>query len=183
MRIRTDRLLLRPFEPGDVDDVWAFQRLPEVARHMLREPRDRAAAERSVRGMMAETVFAENGDALTFAVVLPGSGTVIGEASIALRSRAHRGGEVGYVLHPDHQGRGLATEAAGELLAVGFGELGLHRIVGTCSAHNLASARVLERLGMRREAHFRASRLVKGEWRDELVYAILAGEWRVRPSR
>jgi RimJ/RimL family protein N-acetyltransferase len=177
--LRTDRLLLRPFEMADVDDVWAFQRLPEVARHMLREPRGRDEAEVSVRGMTAES---EPGDALTFAVVLPGSGTVIGEASLVRRGRPPGNGEIGYVLHPDHQGRGLATEAATALLRLGFGELGLHRLTAKCSARNAASARLMERLGMRREGHLVGTRLVKGEWRDELVYAMLADEW-VRRSR
>jgi RimJ/RimL family protein N-acetyltransferase len=176
--IRTERLLLRPFEPGDVDDVWAFQRLPEVAWHMLREPRDRDEAAVSVHGMMAETRLA--GGALTFAVVLPESGAVVGEASLVLRSRAHRSAELGYVLHPAHQGRGLATEAATALLRLGFDDHGLHRITAKCSARNAASARLMERLGMRREGHLLGARLVKGEWCDELVYAMLAGEWLTR---
>ena len=183
MRIRTARLLLRPFEAGDVDDVWAFQRLPEVARHMLREPRSRDEAAVSVRGMMAETEVAGDGGPLTFAVVLPETGTVIGEVSLVPRGMTHRGGEIGYVLHPGHQGRGLATEATAALLALGFDRRHLHRIIGTCSARNAASARLMERLGMRREAHLLGSRRVKGEWRDELIYAILADEWRLRQSR
>lgn len=179
MQIRTDRLLLRPFEEGDVDDVWAYQRLPEVARHMLREPRDRDAAAASVRGMMAETGTERGGH--TFAVVLLESGTVIGEVSLLLRGASN--GEIGYALHPGHQGRGLATEAAQALFRLGFDELGMHRIYGKCSARNASSARLMERLGMRREAHLRGTRRAKGEWRDELIYAILAREWRLTPSR
>ena len=63
------------------------------------------------------------------------------------------------------------------LLRLGFEELGLHRIIGRCDGRNTASAKVMERLGMRREAHFRQNELVKGEWCDELVYAMLAEEW------
>jgi RimJ/RimL family protein N-acetyltransferase len=74
------------------------------------------------------------------------------------------------------------TEAATALLRLGFGELGLHRLTAKCSARNAASARLMERLGMRREGHLVGTRLVKGEWRDELVYAMLADEW-VRRSR
>ncbi|MGH3761678.1 GNAT family N-acetyltransferase [Actinophytocola sp.] len=178
MLIRTDRLLLRPFEVTDVDDVWAFQRLPEVARHMLRAPRGRDEAETSVRGMMTERSAGDGG--LTLAVILPATGTVIGEVSLALRGAACRGGEIGYVLHPDHHGRGLATEAANTMLRLGFGELDLHRITGKCSARNTASVRLLERLGMRREAHFLGSRWVKGGWRDEFIYAMLRDEWLTR---
>lgn len=178
MLIRTDRLLLRPFEEGDVDDVWAYQRLPEVARHMLREPRDRDGAEWSVRGMMAETGADRR---YSFAVVLPEPATVVGEVS--LLGCGGTNGEIGYVLHPGHQGRGLAAEATRAMFGLGFDELGMHRIFGLCSARNAASARLMERLGMRREGHFRHSRRVKGEWRDELVYAILAREWRLTRSR
>lgn len=183
MLLRTDRLLLRPFEPGDVDDVWAFMRLPEVALHMLREPRDRAGSAALVRTMMTETKIVASGDAMTFAVVLPESGTVIGEVSIILRSAPHRCAEIGYELHPGHHGRGLATEASEALLRLGFDELRLHRIIAKCSTRNSPSARLMERLGMRREGHLIGVGRVKGNWRDEYVYAILAEEWRVTRSR
>jgi RimJ/RimL family protein N-acetyltransferase len=63
------------------------------------------------------------------------------------------------------------------MLRLGFEGLGLHRIVGRCDARNRASAKVMERLGMRREAYFRQNEIVRGEWTDELVYAMLADEW------
>jgi RimJ/RimL family protein N-acetyltransferase len=94
------------------------------------------------------------------------------------RSAEHRQGEVGYILHPAHERRGYATEGARAMLALGFDGLGLHRIYGRIDARNAASARVLERLGMRREAHLVENEWVKGEWQSELVYAILAREWR-----
>ena len=80
----------------------------------------------------------------------------------------------------DHSGRGYAIEAARVVLGVAFGEFGPHRVTGSCDARNLASARLMERLGMRREAHFRSNEYVKDEWCDELVYAILREEWVVR---
>jgi RimJ/RimL family protein N-acetyltransferase len=64
------------------------------------------------------------------------------------------------------------------MLRLGFVELGLHRIIGQCDARNTASARVMERLGMRREAHLIANEFVKGEWTDELIYAMLDREWK-----
>jgi len=85
-------------------------------------------------------------------------------------------------MHPDHRGHGYATEAAAAMLGLGFEGLGLHRIVGRLDARNDASARVLERLGMRREAHFVENEFVKGEWCDELVYAMLASEWQASPG-
>jgi len=134
--IRTDRLLLRPFEPADVDDAWELLRLPEVARHMLRGTFDRAGTEAVVRQLATETRVDEEGDYLTFAVVLPETGRVIGEISLALRSGANRGAEIGFEFHPGSHGRGLATEAVTTLLGVGFADAGLHRIFGRCSARN-----------------------------------------------
>jgi RimJ/RimL family protein N-acetyltransferase len=93
-------------------------------------------------------------------------------------SREHGLGEIGFVLHPDHHGRGYAAEAARPLLEFGFAEVGLHRIIARLEARNAASARVLEKLGMRREALLIENERVKGEWQSELDYAMLDREWR-----
>jgi RimJ/RimL family protein N-acetyltransferase len=111
-------------------------------------------------------------------VVLPQAGRVIGDVVLLRVSREHRTGEVGYIFHPDHAGHGYATEAARAMLGLGFEGFGMHRIIGRLDARNAASARVLERLGMRREAHFVRNEFIKGEWTDELVYALLETEWR-----
>ena len=63
------------------------------------------------------------------------------------------------------------------MLRLGFEGLGLHRIIGRCDGRNAASARAMEKLGMRREAHLRENEIVKGEWTDEMVYAMLRSEW------
>jgi RimJ/RimL family protein N-acetyltransferase len=105
-------------------------------------------------------------------------GEVIGDVSLTVGE--HGQGEIGFTLHPDHQGRGYATEAAEALLALAFEHYRLHRVVGRLEARNAASARVLEKLGMRREAHLIENEWVKGEWQSELVYALLAREWRAR---
>lgn len=110
-------------------------------------------------------------------------GKVIGDVLLLWISRSHRQGEIGYIFHPDYGGRGYATEAAEVMLRLGFDELGLHRIMGRLDARNGRSARVLERLGMRREAHLVQNEFVKGEWTDEVVYATLADEWRIRGTR
>ena len=81
------------------------------------------------------------------------------------------------MLKPEFTGHGYATEMAAEMLRIGFDELGLHRVVGRLDARNDASARVLERLGMRREALLVDNEWVKGEWTSELDYALLADEW------
>ncbi|MEV5508323.1 GNAT family N-acetyltransferase [Streptomyces orinoci] len=178
--IRTDRLLLRPFVPEDTDDVWAYQRQPEVARYMRWDPRDREQSRASVEQMAGENRLAGEGDCLSLAVVTPEDGRVVGQVELVWLSRADRQGEIGCVFNPAHQGKGLATEAVRAVLGLGFGELGLHRVIGRCHAHNGSSARLLERLGMRREAHFIGTGLFKGGWRDDFVYAMLRREWLAR---
>ncbi|MFC7545129.1 GNAT family N-acetyltransferase [Plantactinospora sp. GCM10030261] len=178
--IRTARLTLRPFALADLDDVHAYQRQPAVARWMAWEPRDRDQSLASVRAMAGEDGWRAEGDCLTVAVVVADTGTVVGQVELVWRSLPNRQGEIGYVLNPDHGGRGLATEATAAVLRWGFEEGGLRRIVGRCAAGNTASVRLLERLDMRREAHFVEHDLFKGEWVDRYVYAMLDREWRSR---
>jgi RimJ/RimL family protein N-acetyltransferase len=176
--LRTARLTLRPYVSGDLDALYDIQSRPEVTRYLMYGTRDRD----QVREILQARIRADGPerDAVDLAVVLPDSGTLIGDVVLFLRNPEHRQGEIGYVFHPDYGGRGYATEAARVLLGLGFGDYGLHRIIGRIDARNTASARVLERLGMRREAHFVENEIVKGEWTDEVVYAMLEDEWRAQ---
>jgi RimJ/RimL family protein N-acetyltransferase len=162
---------------ADFDDVWGYLQLPEVSRHMLGRVRDVEHAKVSVKQMVGETNLENDGDCLTLAVTIPGSDRVIGQVELVWLSVEHQQGEIGYIFHPDHQGKGYATEAAAEMLRLGFADLGLHRIIGRCSARNTASAKLMTRLGMRQEAHLIDCRKVNGEWREELVFAMLRREW------
>ena len=177
-RLESERLLLRPFAANDLRSLFAIHSRPDVARWLYWEPRTedevRAALERKV----ASATLAADGDSLGFAVVLKATSAVIGDASLFLVSAEHRQGEIGFLLHPDHHGHGYATETGRLLLELAFGEFRLHRVVGRLEPRSTASARVLERLGMRQEAHFVENELVKGEWQSELVYALLEREWR-----
>jgi len=92
-------------------------------------------------------------------------------------SREHRGGEVGYVLNPEFGGHGYASEAVRRLLGLAFDDLGLHRVVARIDARNEASARLARRLGMRQEAYLVCNEWFKGEWTDELDFALLEDEW------
>ncbi|MFU8875190.1 GNAT family N-acetyltransferase [Micromonospora sp. SL4-19] len=176
--LRTDRLVLRPFTADDLDALFSYRSRPEVTRFLYHDPYDEAAARAAIDRVVRRTALREPGDVLNLAMVLPETGELIGDVLLVWTSAEHRQGEIGYVLHPDHAGQGYVTEAAREMLRLGFDGLGLHRIVGRLDARNTASARVLERLGMRREAHLRENEFVKGEWTDEAVYALLDREWR-----
>ncbi len=180
--IRTERLLLRPYAHADVDALYAYQRLPEVHRYLYTEPRTRSEIEALVAERAGSAVLTEASQAITLVADLAQTGELVGDCVLFWRSQEHQQGEVGYVFNPAYHGRGLATEAVGALLRLGFEGLGLHRIAGHLDARNTASARVLERAGLRREAHLVENEFIKGEWTDELIYAILRSEWAARQA-
>jgi RimJ/RimL family protein N-acetyltransferase len=181
--IRTKRLLLRPLESGDVDAVHAYQSRADVCRYIPYSPRTRDEVAARLAPDRVTGVLHDAGQALLLAVVLADSGLLVGDVMLAWTSREHRAGEIGYVLNPSHHGHGYVTEAARALLQLGFGDLGLHRIVARVDARNEASAAVLRRLGMRQEAHLVQNEWFKGEWTDELDFALLAVEWRQALAR
>ncbi|MGD3110097.1 GNAT family N-acetyltransferase [Streptomyces sp. YGL11-2] len=181
--LRTERLDLRPVRHDDFAAIHAYQRLPEVCRYLYWGPLDEAGSRASVAAKAARSTLRESGDVLQIAVVLRETGTLVGDLTFVYTSREHRQGGIGYVFHPDHAGRGYATEASRALLKLGFEDLRLHRIQAELDGRNTASAKLLERLGMRREGHLRENEFLDGEWSDEVVYAMLAREWRALQDR
>lgn len=175
--IKTDRLVLRPFAESDLDALYAYQHLPEVARYLMWPPRDRDQTAAALKYRVAHPTLEKEGDILVFAVEHQESGALIGDVNLCWVSEANRTGEFGFVFDPRYHGRGYAREAATEVLRLGF-EAGLHRIIGRADGRNEASAALMTRLGLRKEAHFVRNEYVKGEWADEVVFAMLAEEWR-----
>jgi RimJ/RimL family protein N-acetyltransferase len=177
--VRTDRLLLRPATPDDAAATWEFRRLPEFSEWMTRAP---ASLEEYAQQ------FAEL-DSLAKTLVVGRDGHVIGDlmlsvedawaqAEVAEQARGVQA-ELGWGLHPGHTGRGYATEAVRELLRICFDELRLRRVTAACFAENVASWRLMERVGMRRESYtIRESLHRSGGWLDSMTYALLADEWR-----
>lgn len=176
--LETERLRLRPFTRGDVDAVFSYRQRDDVAQFLFDLPMSREECAETVQQRIAQTSWSEEGDKIVLAVERRLEGGLIGEVSLIWRSIEARQAEVGYIFNPDHHGQGFATEAARRLLRLGFETFSLHRIMARCDARNARSALVMERLGMRREAHFRQHLLVKGEWDDEFIYAMLEDEWR-----
>ncbi len=174
----TERLLLRPFSLADLDAYARYQSQEGVVRYLYWGVRTREEIAEALRRRTELTEICRERDVLALAVERRDAPGLIGDVILAWTSAANRTGEVGFVFDPAHQGRGYATEAAREMLRLGFEDLGLKRIVGRLDARNDASARTLERLGMRREAHFVENEWVKEEWTSEVVYAILDHEWR-----
>jgi RimJ/RimL family protein N-acetyltransferase len=175
--ISTERLVLRPYEAGDLDALADLQARHDVTRYLYWSPRSRDEAAQSLEKKLASTRLASEGDILSLAVTPRAGGPLIGDLTLVYVSATHRLAEIGYLFHPDAQGRGLATEAARVLLTLAFAEMRCHRVMARLDARNDASAALLERLGMRREAHLVENEWVKGEWTDEVIYGLLATEW------
>jgi RimJ/RimL family protein N-acetyltransferase len=175
--LRTERLVLRLFRNEDLEAIYDMQSRPEVARYLYWSPRDRGGAAKSLAEKLRCTSIQAEGDILNLAVERAEGGPAIGDLMLHYVSATHRQAEIGYILHPDAQGQGLATEAARAIVDLAFRELKAHRVFGQIDARNTASARVLERVGMRREAHLVENEWVKGEWTDEVIYAVVAEEW------
>jgi RimJ/RimL family protein N-acetyltransferase len=169
---------LRPLRPDDLPALHAIRSREDVVRWLYWDAPTEAQTQAWIEGVLARPP--ETGTAL--AVELRESGAPIGHVNLIVDA-ANRQGEIGFLFHPDHQGRGYATEAGRALLAVAFEEYGLHRVYGRLEPRNEASARVLEKLGMRREAHLIENEWVKGEWQSECVYALLAREWAASAAR
>jgi RimJ/RimL family protein N-acetyltransferase len=183
--LRTERLVLRPLEASDAADVYEYQRIPEVLRYLPWPMRERAEAYAHTARRAAGRVLAADGDFVFFAALLPGSAThgaptrdrLVGDFMIRVSSVQHAQLELGWVLHPDFQGRGFAREAATAVRDFAFEQLNPHRVQAFLDARNAASAALCERLGMRREATLLEEEYNDGEWQDTAVYGILRREW------
>jgi len=177
MIIETERLRLREFVEDDWRAVLAYQTDPLYLRYYSWTERTEADV-RSFVQMFVEQQRVELRAKYQLAVVLKESGQLIGNCGVRITQYARGEADIGYELDPRHWNKGYATEAARAMLDFGFEALNLHRIWAECVAENVGSARVLEKIGMRQEGRLREKIYLKGRWHDQLIYAILAAEWR-----
>ena len=177
--METARLILRAFKEDDFEAVHSYASSAENTAYMLfgpnKEEDTRAFISRAIAGTAKDPVTK-----YSFAVELKETGNLIGACDLNLQGDSP---EVGWILHKNHWGKGYGTEMGRALLALGFDEHNLHRIVALCDAENIASSRIMEKIGMRREGQFREYRRTRAgsnkPYRDELIYAILKEEWDV----
>ena len=174
--IDTPRLYLREFHPTDEDDVHAYASDPDVVRLMIWGPN----TPELTRAFLARTLAEQKEwprNSVGLAIELKEERRVIGSIGLRIKDEPNRTADIGYVLARRYWGRGYMSEAARAILDAAFRRAGLHRVWATCDTRNGASYRVMEKIGMRREAHFLQNALEKNEWRDSYLYAILAEEW------
>ncbi len=177
MRIATERLLLRDFVTDDWPDVLAYQRDPRYLQFYPWADRTEAEVRRFVKLFVDQQTERPRRN-FQFAITFPDGGQVIGNIGIRRKPENDWEADIGYELAPEYWGRGYATEAALAIVDFGFRELGLHRVSSWCIADNAASARVLERVGLRPEGRLRENEHFKGRWWDTLLYGLLESEWR-----
>lgn len=174
--IVTERLVLRRYTYGDIPDVLGFASQPSVAGVTSKSIPATEEGTRKYIDLQNSYQPFEKDKVFELAVERKADGKVIG--LLGLIRRDPRQGEIGWALGVEYRGQGYATEAARALMDYGFNSLGLHRIHADTSSDNLASWRIMERLGMRREAVLRGSVYEEGKWLDRYIYGMLVDEWR-----
>jgi ribosomal-protein-alanine N-acetyltransferase len=172
----TERLILRPFEAGDWRALQGYVSQEAVTRYDFEYP----TSDEGCQGLVAYF----GAQAGYWAVCLREGGRLIGHLVCTPKAPEElRTWDLGFVFDPAYHGQGYATEACRRVLAYVFGELGAHRVEAGCHPDNAPSWRLLERLGLRREAHFRKNGFLRRAadgtpiWTDGYVYGMLEEEW------
>lgn len=174
IRLAGDRTCLREFEPADVDAVAGIVGDDRVTTWLSFDSRDRAEAADLVAATLARA-RQEPREEYYLAITRRGDERMIGFARLALGGV--RAGKLGYAVAADHWGHGYATDAVRQLLQFAFDPLDLHRVSAAIGPDNLASIAVAKRLGLAYEGRIRHHVRTNGEWRDSLLYAVIADDW------
>ncbi len=175
-RIETERLVLRPFEIHDAPSVEKLAGTREVAETTLAIPHPYPAGGAAPWIEMHAGAW-QRGERLTLAICdRVGPEQLLGAISLVIE-REHSRGEIGYWIAREKWGRGYASEAAHAVTGYAFADVELHRVQGRCFTRNPASARVMQKLGMRLEGVHRQAHFRFGRFEDSAMYAILAAEW------
>jgi RimJ/RimL family protein N-acetyltransferase len=176
LHIATPRLLLRAYTERDFEGVHAYASDPETVRFMTWGPNKPQQTRDFIQLAMEQRQVTPRVN-YHLVAALRESGEIIGGCGIHIRQPEHHGAEIGYCFNRAFWGQGYATETMAGLLRFGFEELQMHRIYARCDPLNIGSERVMQKNGLRKEAHFIQSLWRKGQWRDALLYAILKHEW------
>jgi RimJ/RimL family protein N-acetyltransferase len=177
--ITTERLALTGLVPADAPCVYAYRADPEVSRYQAWLPKSLDEVRQFIDDLQSVPLDTP-GTWFQFGIRFKESGLLVGDAGIHFPADQPHQAEIGITVAPGHQGRGIATEAVRGLLGRLFAPPARHRVYGSVDPRNRASIALLARVGMRQEAHFRKSLWLRGEWVDDLVFAILESEWTRR---
>jgi RimJ/RimL family protein N-acetyltransferase len=178
-RIETRRLLLEALGPHDARAMYAYRSDPAVTRYQSWRPVSEEEVEAFIQ-KTNETGFNVADSWFQLGVYLKGNRELIGDLGLHFLPPGNRQVEIGITIRPTQQRRGYAAEAAEALIEHVFGTMRKHRIMASVDPENSASLALLEKLGMRKEAHFRQSIWIADRWEDDVVYAVLNVEWNER---
>lgn len=176
--LETLRLRLRPMVMEDAEAMHAFKSDPAATRLFAQDPQ--TDIEKTHSWIRTGLEGQRDGTSVTWAITLRESGTVIGECCLWNIDRDSKHAELGYELLRSYWGRGMMNEALQAVLGHGFSTMDLNRIEANPLGINLASQKVLVRLGFKKEGVLRRRHLHEGEWHDEMWFGLLRSEWDER---
>ncbi|MBW7981661.1 GNAT family N-acetyltransferase [Enterobacillus tribolii] len=177
--LTTSRLTLRKFTHADLPGFIRYRSNPAVARFQTWENYTREDAE-AFYAQQLPLAFNTVGSWFQIAVVRTEDGVLLGDVAVHFIDEG-RQAELGMTFDEPFQRQGYAREALTAVITLLFEQLNKHRLVATIDARNDRAARLLEKLGFRREAHFRQNIFFKGGWGDEYAYGLLRSEWENAP--
>jgi RimJ/RimL family protein N-acetyltransferase len=176
LRIITERLLLRSVKLDDAKAIFSYRSDAVSNQFQGWIPKTVNDVSDFLKSRVSSTINV-TGTWYQLAIVKKDDRQLIGDIGIHFLDEGSHQVEIGYTLHRNEQGKGYAAEALSGTINYLFHELNKHRITASIDPRNEKSIRLVERLGFRKEAHFRESLLINGEWVDDVVYAILKEEW------
>jgi len=179
--LETARLRLRRFSPDDAADVFEYASDQETTRHVFWRPH--ASLHETMEFLNRQVQLARNGEVCSWAVEHKADRKTIGTCGFAWWRPDHGKAEIAYALSRKYWNQGLTTEAVNACIAWGFEKLELNRIEARCMPENIASERVMQKCGLRCEGTLRQTMMVKGQYIDLKMYAILRGEWEQRKAK
>ena len=169
--LETERFLLRKLSLDDTDDMFEYSKQQEVTKYLTWSPHPNKTYTFEYLSYLQNRY--KTGDFFDWAVICKESGKMIGTCGFTRFFFADNGAEIGYVINPDYNGKGVATEVVGRIIRFGFENLSLERIEGKYMIENTASRRVMEKNGMVFEGIRRKGMLIKGIYRNIGTCAIL----------
>ena len=180
LNIETERLLIRKFRETDIPDIIDFTKKADfwLKRNISWKPTKESIREYFVK--QRDLYPKMQPKWVDLAIEIKASARVVGFVGIGVKDSDSRQAIIGWLLGNKYQGQGLATEAVRALITYGFDEMDLHRIYARTGLKNVRSWKLMERLNMRREAHFKKSHTVEEDWDDEVIYAVLEEEWDIQ---